>query len=237
VSKKIADWEVRMMVNPDDDRESSAPSELPEARRASDIIAAARSGATPALNALIGLIYPELKKRARWLMVRERQGHTFGPSGSELVQRVLEKVIEGKQVFHAINTEEELIRLLTQRMRFILVDYARAARTHGKPSPRSRVPFEDVEKWAAVANVNVAEVLSVHEVLSLLEKEDAPAAAALELRLFAGLTNEEAAGAMGLSVATFRRTLACGTVFVRQALTTPPAIRGVTGDSRYPAAR
>jgi RNA polymerase sigma-70 factor (ECF subfamily) len=186
---------------------------------AAKMIGGARLGDPTALNALITLIYPELRRRARWLMTKEREGHTFGPSGSELVQRVLEKILEsGGQIFHAADTEEGLIRMLTQRMRFILVDYARAARTRGKPSPRSRVHFEDIQPWAAVTDVNIEQVLSIHEVLEALEREDAPAAEALELRLFAGLTNEEAAGAMGFSVAKFRRTLACGMTFVRQAL-------------------
>ncbi len=121
----------------------------PEGERAHKILADARRGDSLAINELIGLIYPELKRRARWLMMGERSGHTFGPSGSELVQRVMERILEsGGLIFNAANTEEELIRMLTRRMRFILVDYARSARIHGKPSPRSRIPLDDVQRFA-----------------------------------------------------------------------------------------
>ncbi len=187
-----------------------------EGRRATELMAGARRGDTDSINELIGLIYPELKRRSRWLMAAERTGHTFGASGSELVQRVMEKILAaGGGVFNAAETEEELVRILTRQMRFILVDYARAATAFNSPSPRSRVPFDNVQQWTADSGVNIEEVLNMHEALTKLSNLDSDAAKALELRFFAGLTNEEAAGAMGLSVATFRRVLKRATVFLK----------------------
>jgi DNA-directed RNA polymerase specialized sigma24 family protein len=58
-------------------------------------------------------------------------------------------------------------------------------------------------------------VLSTDEVLTKLALEDPIPAQAFELRFFAGLTNEEAAVAMGLSVASFRRYLKRANVFLR----------------------
>jgi RNA polymerase sigma factor (TIGR02999 family) len=187
--------------------------------RATALIEGARRGDARTIDELIGLVYPELKRRARWLMMGERPGHTFGPSGSELVQRVMEKILEvGGQIFSAAQTEEDLINMLTRRMRYILVDYARAAVAHGKPSPKGRVQFENVERWAPAAAVNIDEVIGMDEVLTKLAARDPDAAKALELRFFAGLTNEEAAGAVGLSVASFRRNLKRATVFVKAAM-------------------
>jgi RNA polymerase sigma factor (TIGR02999 family) len=187
--------------------------------RSLDPIEGARCGDTASINELINTVYPELKRRARWLMTGERPGHTFGPSGSELVQRVMERILAaGGQIFSAAKTEEDLINLLTRRMRFILVDYARAAGAHGRPSPRSRVPFDDVQRSAPVSPVNIEEVLQTDELLTRLAEQDPEAANALELRFFAGLTNEEAASAMGLSVASFRRTLKRATVFIKTAI-------------------
>ena len=194
----------------------------PETEPALKMIADARRGDSAAINDLVSIIYPELKRRARWLMRGERIGHTFGPSGSELVQRVMEKVLEtGGQIFKAANTEEELIKMLTRRMRFILVDYARSIGIHGKPSPRSRVPFDDVQRSARVASVNLDEVLITNEALAKLSGVDPEAATALELRSFAGLTNEEAAGTMGLSVPKFRRNLHFAMVFLADLLQEP----------------
>ena len=192
-------------------------------RRATGLILGARQGNAGLINELLSLIYPELKRRARWLMAGERPGHTFGPSGSELVQRVMEKILAaGGQIFSSARTEEDLINLLTRRMRFILVDYARAAGADSRPGPRSRVQFEDVQRTAWVSAVNIEEVLTTDEVLTKLAGQDPDAAKALELRFFAGLTNEEAAAAMGLSVASFRRTLKRATVFLKAVLKAPP---------------
>jgi len=54
--------------------------------------------------------------------------------------------------------------------------------------------------------------------LTKLAARDPDATNALELRFFAGLTNEEAASALGLSVASFRRNLKRATVFVKAAM-------------------
>ena len=208
-----------------DNTDRPVPPPLPDAegRRAAELISGARLGDADCINELIRLIYPELKRRARWLMAGERTGHTFGPSGSELVQRVIESTLAtGGEIFSAADTEEDLIRMLTRRMRFILVDYARAATAQRRPSPRKRHDFEDASRTQADATVNIAEVLGTHEALTKLAELDPEAARAVELRFFAGLTNDEAAAAMGLSVASFRRTLKRGTIFFKAALEPPP---------------
>jgi RNA polymerase sigma factor (TIGR02999 family) len=187
--------------------------------RATDMIERARRGDAAAIDELIGLVYPELKRRACWLMMGERPGHTFGPSGSELVQRVMEKILEaGGHIFSAAQTEEDLINMLTRRMRYILVDYARAVIAHNKPGPKARVPFEKVEPWVPDAKVNLDEVICMDEILTKLAARDPDAAHALELRFFAGLTNDEAASAMGLSPASFRRNLKRAMVFFKAAM-------------------
>ena len=71
--------------------------------------------------------------------------------------------------------------------------------------------------------VNTDEVLDTHEALMKLAELDPEAAHAVELRFFAGLTNDEAAAALGLSVANFRRTLQRGTIFLKTALEPPQA--------------
>lgn len=69
--------------------------------------------------------------------------------------------------------------------------------------------------------MNLDEVLIVHEALLRLTQVDAEAATALELRVFAGLTNEEAASAVGLNLAKFRRSLKFGMAFVEELLQGP----------------
>lgn len=184
------------------------------------LLSRTRTGDTEALNRLLNLVYPELKRRARWLMAGERPGHTFGVSGSELLQRTLEKMLQsGGAIFRELAAEEDLIRLLTRQMRFILVDYARARRAEKRPSSSSRVDFEEAARFAPGGGLDPDQLLAFEEALTQLCHQDKKACGAVELRYFSGLTNEEAASAMGLSVATFRRCLRQGTVFLRSALT------------------
>jgi RNA polymerase sigma factor (TIGR02999 family) len=202
------------------DGSTDPASELTEQRnrRAQDLLQSARDGDADAVNEIITMIYPELRRRAQWLMAGERQGHTFGPSGSELVQRVMEKMLlSGGDVFEAASAEEDLINLLSRHMRFVLVDYARA-RLASRRSGQRRVDFDDVKPFTPAPSVNLDEVLSVDDVLNKLEHHDVQAAQALQLRFFAGFTNEEAARAMNLTVATFRRSLRLATVFLKSAM-------------------
>jgi RNA polymerase sigma factor (TIGR02999 family) len=187
--------------------------------RALELLRESRQGDTRAMNELISLIYPELKRRACWLMSGERRGHTFGQSGSELVQRVLEKMIgAGEGMIGSVETEEALIGLLTWHMRNILVDYARAqGGTAKRAAPAQRVEFENTQRVMG-SQVHSDTVLIVNEALTKLTREDPQASKAVELRYYAELTNAEAAAAMGLSEAKFRRELKRGVVFLRLTL-------------------
>lgn len=184
--------------------------------KASVIIDGARRGDPASMNELISMIYPELKRRAYWLMTRERAGHTFGQSGSELVQRVMEKILaSGGHVFQAARTEEDLLNMLTRQMRYVLVDYARAHAGPRRPNPQARVEFENLVRSEQAHEVNAEEVLTVNEALDKLAKLDADASKAFEVHFFAGLSNEEGAAAMGWSVASYRRAKARADVFLK----------------------
>jgi RNA polymerase sigma factor (TIGR02999 family) len=186
-------------------------------RQACELIAGVRRGDAASLNQLLELIYPELKRRACWLMRKERPGHTFGPSGSELVQRVIEKILEAEgRVFSVVDTEKDVINLLTTHMRRLLVSYARSRQAGTRFSPRNRVQFDKIQ--AADPAVNFEEVLIKDDMLNKLALHNPQAAQAFELRFFGGLTNEEAAETMGLHVSKFRRELKCATVFLKTLL-------------------
>lgn len=206
------------MQNPTDKPELPAPDPETE-RRAAALIFNARHGGTAAMSELISLIYPDLKVRACWLMRHERRGHTFGPSGYELVQRVLEKMIgAGNGMLNAVETEEALLTLLTWHMRNILVDYARAQATAKRPDPKKRQDFELSSRTLSAPLVHTETVLRVNEALLKLAKEDPGAAKAVELRFYVEFTNGEAAAAMGLSESAFRRELKRGLVFLELVL-------------------
>jgi RNA polymerase sigma factor (TIGR02999 family) len=190
----------------------------PEPDRARDLIHGARAGDTIAMNELVSLIYPELRRRARRLMSQQRRGHTFGETGGELIDRLFERMAKsGNVVLNSVEDQEGLIGVLTWQMRNILVDHARARGAAKRPGPRFR---SDIEKAGEIAapRIHIDTVLSVDEALVVLAKRFPKAAKAVELRYFGDLPNAEAAAAMGLSLASFRRELKQGVVFLKMRL-------------------
>jgi RNA polymerase sigma-70 factor, ECF subfamily len=188
-------------------------------QRAAELIRRVRGGDANALNELTAIIYPELKRRARGLMSRDRGGHTFGPTGSELVNRVMLKLLTSDGgIFENAETGQDVINQLTRQMRFILVDYARWSQSKGRPNPRKRVDFEQAQVYSVADGLNPDKIISIDETLRRLATRDPKAAEALELRYFGGLTNEEAADALGLSVPTFRRLLRTAMVYAKAML-------------------
>jgi len=186
---------------------------------ASDLIEAARSGDGNAVNQLVEMIYPELRRRAHWMMMREREGHTFGATGSELVQRAMERLVIGEgRVFSNINTEEDLLTILTRRMRDILVDYARASGAAKRFGPKQRRDLEDVQIFVKADSIDVETVLAVREALEKLKQVNPQGAQALELRAFGGFTIEQAARIMGMDVPAFRRRYDSARVYLRRIL-------------------
>jgi RNA polymerase sigma factor (TIGR02999 family) len=191
---------------------------------ASDLISRARRGDTASMDELVSLIYPELKRRAAWLMTAERPGHDFDASGSDLVQIVLARLLAPPlKPLDALKSEADLIQALTRQMRHVLVDYARM-QSVSKNRPGTRATFEEALRLRDP--VNVEQVISTHEALVALSKADPVSANAAELRFFAGLTNEEAAAAMGLSLAAFRQRLSLAMAFLRTALDTTTDLNG-----------
>jgi RNA polymerase sigma factor (TIGR02999 family) len=88
-----------------------------------------------------------------------------------------------------------------QQLRRLLIDHARAKQA-GKRGGGIKVSLNDVEDWCGSPEENLIEL---NEALSKLETLDARAARVIELRFFGGLQEDEAAEALGISVATLKR--------------------------------
>jgi RNA polymerase sigma factor (TIGR02999 family) len=90
-------------------------------------------------------------------------------------------------------------------MRDVIVDYARAQHTAKRGGDAPVVSLDDAGPVASPAALDPVEVISVDDVLRRLEAFDAEGARIVELRYFAGLTLEETAEALEMSLATVKR--------------------------------
>lgn len=169
-----------------------------------------RTGDTKAVGELFELIYPELRRLAGGLLRRERPGHTLQPTA--LVNEAYVRMLGSLDVDWT--DRSHFFAISARVMRHILVDYARARnsiRRSGNDMPELDEPFVmSDEKLDTIIRVDLA--------LSRLEKIDARQARIVDLRFFAGLTEEEIALGLGISARTVKRDWTVAKAWLRAEL-------------------
>lgn len=151
-------------------------------------LARVRRGEAGATEALYALVYDHLYRLAR----RTAPGATLTPTA--LVHEAFLK-LTGHEA--SIVDKTHFTALAARAMRQIVVDHARR-----KSALRRQAPPGEAE---AVSSHSHDEVLAVHDALSKLEAVDERLARVVELRFFAGFSEEEIAEATGVTVRTVRR--------------------------------
>ena len=163
----------------------------------SELLVKWRAGDQDALQALVPLLYSELRAMAHHYLQRERPGHTLQTTA--LVHEAYLRLCD-QRPFHAEN-RTHFVAVAARLMRQILVDSARSHRA------AKRGPDRKVELDAAVAmpQLRSADVLAVDDALQQLARVDEQQSRLVELRFFGGLTIEEAADVLGISRSTAKR--------------------------------
>jgi RNA polymerase sigma factor (TIGR02999 family) len=156
-----------------------------------------RDGDSTALDSLIPLVYDELKRMAAAQLSREPVGQTLQPTA--LVHEAWLRLVGagdpdfGYPDFH----DSAHFRCVAARiMRRILVDRARA-RHIDKRNGGWRVDLDDS---IPSAGERAANLVALDDALADLERQDAEKARILELKYFGGLTADEMAGTLGITL-------------------------------------
>ncbi len=152
----------------------------------------------PPFGEFLDEAYRELHRIARRLFVSERQNHTLQPTA--LVHEVFIKLSQSKAVNYW-NNRGQFYALATRVMRQILVDYARSKRTEKRLVAQICAPMEDGVNGA----LSSVEILDLEKGLLALEQKDTRKVKLVELKFFAGLTNQEIADTLFVSVKTVER--------------------------------
>ena len=156
------------------------------------------SGDRAALEELIPVVYPELRRIAARYLRRERFGHTLQPTA--LVNEAYLKLIDQNRA-HWQN-RAHFFGVAAQLMRRILVDHARtrgAAKRGGGAAPVTLVDAMGASTPRGI------DVVALDEALSRLTSFYPEQGRLVELRYFGGLTIEETGEVMGMSPATVKR--------------------------------
>jgi RNA polymerase sigma factor (TIGR02999 family) len=160
-------------------------------------LAAVERGDPKAAEQLLVLVYDELRRIAAFKMTQEAPGQTLQPTA--LVHEAWMRLIGGEG--HTFNDRAHFFRTAAEAMRRILIDRARRKQTQRHGGGYQRVELEGFDPAAPDAD---QQLLALHEALDKLAEEHPAQAEVVKLRYFAGMTNEEVSGVMGISVSTVK---------------------------------
>jgi len=157
-----------------------------------------RDGDKAALEQLIPLVYDELRRMAHRYVQRERDGHTLQTSA--LVNEAYVRLAGQENVDW--QNRSHFFAVTAQVMRHILIDHARRRRYVKHGGELRQIPLEDAE---VMTQQRAAELIALDEALAELAKFDQRKNRVVELRYFGGLSLEETAEVLEISLMTVRR--------------------------------
>jgi RNA polymerase sigma factor (TIGR02999 family) len=160
------------------------------------ILNAIEAGDPHAAAQLLPLVYDELRQLAAAQLAGEKPGQTL--VATALVHEAYLRLV-GDQPFA---DRRHFFHVAAEAMRRIVIDRARRKRRTKHGGQRERVPLSDVEM---AAEAPAEQLLALDEALDRFAAKDPIKAELVKLRYFAGLSEEEAAAALGISRATASR--------------------------------
>ena len=169
------------------------------------------NGDQAALERLLPLVNNELRKLAKRYMRRENPGHSLETSA--LVNEAYLRLIDQHHV--QWQNRAHFFGIAAQLMRRILIDHARKAQYQKRGGGAHSVTLDET---VAVTEGRAAELLALDEALDKLTAMDARKGRIIELRFFGGLTEEETAEVIGISLTTVQRDLRLAKAWLRRRL-------------------
>lgn len=154
-------------------------------------------GDPTAAEQLLALLYGELRRLAASKLAHEAPGQTLQPTA--LVHEAWLKLVAAKNP--KFENRAHFFSAAAEAMRRILIDRARRKLTQRHGGSFERVDLDGHDFAAPAAD---EQLLAVHEILDDLAKEHPIQAEVVKLRYFVGMTNEETAEALDISVATVK---------------------------------
>ncbi len=162
------------------------------------LLVAWNEGDAGALNRLMDLLYPKLRRIAHEYIGRRRTGESL--ESAALTNEAYLKLVRAGGI--RCENRAHFLALCSQVMRRILVDHARRRRYAKRGGNALHVSFDDALISAQGRGIDV---LALDEALEALARIDSRKGRVVELRYFGGLKIEETAEVLGVSVDTVKR--------------------------------
>ncbi len=176
------------------------------------LLDAAAAGDRKAAAELLPLVYDELRKLAAARVAAEAPGHTL--DSTALVHEAYLRLV-GPVDIHRWDSRGHFFAAAAEAMRRVLVDHARDKGRQKRDGGRRQVALADIP---GRSDHDPHLLLSLDEALTRLSAEDSATADVAKLHLFAGLSVDETAAALGVSRATAYRNWAYARAWLQDAL-------------------
>ena len=170
------------------------------------------NGDREALDRLMPVVYAELRRQAARHLRRERGGHTL--QTTDLIHEAYLRLVDQKNV--RWQNRAHFFAVAAQSMRRILVDHARRRHRAKRGGPGIALPLE--EGLVIAAEKSGADLLALDEALTRLAAIDLRQTQIVELRFFSGLSIEETAEVLGVSLTTVKSDLNIAKAWLRREL-------------------
>ncbi len=157
-----------------------------------------REGDREATHQLIPLVYDELRRLAQYHL--NGQHHSLQPTA--LVHEVFLRLFAGQQI--EWQNREHFFSVVSKQMRWLVVDHVRRAGTGKRGGGQIKMSLDDAGD-ADMAMQQPYDLLLLEDALKQLEQDYPRTSRVVELRYFVGLSEEQTAEVMELSVRTVRR--------------------------------
>src|SRR5262245_34943168 len=181
------------------------------------ILSAIEQGDPKAVDQLLPLVYDELRKLAAQKLAQESPGQTL--PATALVHEAYLRLVGGEPDGQW-NSRGHFITAAAEAMRRILVENARRKKTEKRGGRRQRIDLSQAEP---LDGADPDALLDLDELLTRLAGEDPEAAGVAKLRLFAGLSVEEAARALSTTRASAYRQWTYARAWLHARLAAGPA--------------
>jgi RNA polymerase sigma factor (TIGR02999 family) len=168
-----------------------------EAAHITKMLGEVRGGNHAASNELIEAVYSDLRGIARHALGGERQDHTLQPTA--LVHEAYLRIFSGAEV--EWRDRAHFYAVAARQMRRILIDHGREFRA-AKRGGGLKVALDEAQHASSLGNCDFDEL---NDLLERLQRMDGEAARVVEMKFFAGMTDEEVAAEIGCSHSTVRR--------------------------------
>ena len=177
------------------------------------------AGDRKALDELMPIVYAELRRLARSYMRNQPADHTLQTTA--LVNEAYLRLIDSSRVNWQNRTH--FFAISAQLMRRVLVDFARQRNSLKRGGEVQKVELDEA---LVVASEPKTDLVALDDALKILAKMNPRQSEVVELRYFGGLSEEEIAEHLGVSVRTVRRDWSVARAWLFGKLSEPPAAAG-----------